>query len=161
MKKIVTILSVIFLILLSSNALAWQCGRFEITDNIGTNKDVYDLGEQVYIEANGFDPVHSNPETGCEWELTRNGALVTNGTITTDSSGNISPTPVYTTTLDDVPTPESGGKEMIVYFQCSDCSLDYRVFRVTPYQIPEFSTAAALVALVGSVAVFMIVRKRH
>lgn len=167
MKNIFNKLIVFLVLLISvSSSLAYVCGTFGVTDENGNPRDVYsntqnfyNVGDKVYITGSNYDPLHKNPNS-CTWEIKRNGALVSSGNLTTDVNGNFPTTYLYTTTMDDVPTPISGGKEMILYVKCQDCGLNYSVFRVQYNQVPEFGTLAAIVALTGSVALFMIIRKK-
>ena len=167
-SKLLMILAVFFIFSFSATA-CHQCGTFRVTNQNGDFRDIYsttqpfyNVGDKVYVTTQkSYFPANNNTNAPCSWYINRNGQRIASGNITTDNNGNFSSYYVYTTTMDDVPTPTSGGKELILYIACKDCGTDYSTFRVQANEVPEFGTAAALVALIGSVGIFMVIRKRQ
>ena len=159
MKKIVTILVLLFLTLGFVNlAIAKDddngCnGAIWTTDENGgiQDKNHYLVNERVYLNAANFDD-----DEECTWEIKKlPHDVISSGDINTDSDGKIDAALLYTTQPGDV------GSEFQVTLECDECKKhdNYRVDE--PEEVPEFSTIAAIVALVGSLGIFMIVRKRH
>jgi hypothetical protein len=153
MNKLGILLLALFLVLGISSVKACYCGEIELTDASGNPVSDYLVGTNVYLNETGFEGsyYHYYP---CTWNLTRDNSTVASGTIKTDIHGNVAPTLVYTAATDDL------GKDMKFKLSCYSCTKE-KHFIVHTNDVPEFGTAAALIALVGSVAVFMVIRKRH
>ena len=152
--KFLVLMLIVFLIsLIKVNA--WNCGTFMTTNYAGLDKSEYNIGESVYISGHGFDTKHSNPATGCTWKVKRDAFIIATGNITTDVNGNIAPTSIYSTVLDDL------GKEMKVYLKCTDCNKLVDRFTVQINQVPEFNGITILIAILGALISLIVIRKKN
>ncbi|MEK6974562.1 MAG: hypothetical protein AABW41_04985 [Nanoarchaeota archaeon] len=168
MKNIVILALILFLTIGIANATTNEIteisssnnengcnGAIWTTDQSGGTQDKnhYAVGEGVYLNADNFDA-----DEECSWNIQKLSQpphdIIASGNVNTDSNGQINAYLLYTT------QPSDFGSEFKVTLECGRCE-KHDNYRVDVGQIPEFSTVAALVALIGSVAVFMIVRKRH
>lgn len=145
MKFILFIFLALFLI---ANVNAATC-------NTATDKDVYNYNNDIYVSGNGF-----SPNTNCDWQVKRlPDDTVTSGDVVSDENGNINQFLSYTTVSEDL------HNQFQANINCNECSADKDFIvlpiEVEPSLIPEFSTVAAVIALMGSLAIFAFVRRKY